>query len=262
MTSSRFALALAACGAFAVAAQPAAGAVKNTRQAEKVARAIAHKPSQVVSAAWLKKPQRTGFAAVSTTKLVGFPRSGSSFALLSSGDASKADNPNNEADMSTDLRGPVFRGTRDTTVLRVDLRAPRGSRCLSFSFRFLSDEFDEFVNTDFNDAFIASYRRAAWSSAPGSAIIKAPNNFAFDRERKPITVNSTGDFSVTAARARGTTYDAGTRRLRASRSIKPGVHRIYFSIFDQGDRQFDSTVVLDRLVANDRKPCVSGAELD
>lgn len=254
-------VALALCASLAVAV-PASAAVKTTRSAATVAKAMAHHPSQVVRAAWLTRPGKAGYAAVSTTKLVGFPRSGSSFALLSSGRAADITDANDESDLSTDLGGRLFRGTRDATVLRVDLRAPRGTRCLSFSFRFLSEEYNEFVDTDFNDAFIASFGKAAWTSAANDPKISAPRNFAFDRENKPITINSTGDFSVTNGRARGTTYDAGTRRLRASKAIKPGVHRLYFSIFDQGDRQYDSTVVIDRLVANDRKPCVSGAALD
>jgi hypothetical protein len=32
--------------------------------------------------------------------------------------------------------------------------------------------------------------------------------------------------------------------------------------FDQGDHQFDSTVVLDGLTADRRTPCVQGASLD
>ncbi len=238
-------------------------AVVGTRDAERVAKAIATDPSVVRSARFVKRPPRGQPAAVSSTKLVGFPRAGRTFGVLSSGNATRIDNENAEDDLSFNNGGVRYRGTRDTVVLRVDLDVPRTARCLSFAFRFLSEEFNEFIDTDFNDAFLAELDRNTWSgSGTQSAIVNAPHNFAFARSNRLITVNSTGDFNVTNDRARGTTYDAGTRRLRASRRITPGRHSVYFSIFDQGDRQYDSSVVLDKLSVNRRTPCVSGASLD
>jgi len=237
-------------------------AVTSTRSATKVAKAIASKPSLVRSASWVNLPKMGKPAAISTTKLVGFPRSGDSFAVLSSGDATAIDNPNDAADL-TNVNGERFiRGTRDTVILKVDVNVPRGANCLSVRFRFLSEEFDEFVGSEFNDGFLAEVGRSNWSSKKDDPAIKSPNNFAFDREKKRITVNSTGDFSVTAGRAKGTTYDAGTRRLRASAPVKPGRTSVFFSIFDQGDRQYDSSVVLDALSATRRIPCKGGALLD
>jgi hypothetical protein len=254
--------ALAAVGWLA-ATTSADGAVTGTRDAERVAKAMATKPSVVRGARFVKLPPRGRPAAVSSTKLVGFPRAGKTFGVLSSGNATRIDNENAEEDLSFNNGGVRYRGTRDTVVLRVDLQVPSNARCLSFSFRFLSEEYNEFINTDFNDAFVAELDRNTWSgSGTESAIVKAPHNFAFARSNKLITVNSTGDFNVTDSRARGTTYDAGTRRLRASRRITPGRHSVYFTIFDQGDREFDSSVVLDGLAVNRRTPCVSGASLD
>lgn len=45
---------------------------------------------------------------------------------------------------------------------------------------------------------------------------------------------------MSRAAARGTTYDAATGKLRASTPVKPGYHLLYLSLFDQGDRQWDS----------------------
>jgi len=255
-----FPLALAA-GAVLVPAV-ADAAVTSTRSASKVAKAIASKPSLVRSASWVNLPPKGKPAAISTTRLVGFPRSGDSFAVLSTGDATANDNPNDAPDL-TNVNGERFvRGTRDTVILKVDVNVPRGANCLSVRFRFLSEEFPEFVGSEFNDGFLAEVGRSNWSSKRNDPTIKAPNNFAFDREKKRITVNSTGDFSVTADRAKGTTYDAGTRRLRASSPVKPGRQTVFFSIFDQGDRQYDSSVVLDALNASRRIPCKGGALLD
>jgi hypothetical protein len=244
-----------------VAVPSADAAVVATRSAKKVVQAMASRPSLVIGAKWLHLPPKGHPAAVSTTRLVGFPRAGSSYAILSSGDATAITDPNDADDLSNDDGGPPVRGTRDTTILRADLRVPKGARCLSVSFRFLSEEFDEYVDSPFNDAFIAELGKSNWTGL-GGARVKAPRDFALGRHKTVISVNRTGDFSVTSERARGTTYDAGTRRLRASKPVKPGKVRVFFSIFDQADRQYDSSVVLDRLAVNGRRPCVSGASLD
>lgn len=252
---------LAAAG-LATAAPPAPGEVTATRSAKSIARAITGQSGLVRGAQWVKLPPNGNPAAVSTDRLAGFPRGDSRYAVLSTGDATKLNNANDAPDLSHDNGGTNYRGTRDSVVLRVDLTVPRNMRCVSVTFRFLSEEYDEFIDSPFNDAFVAELGRHSWRSPTNSSRIRAPHNFAFDREKKLITVNSTGDFSVTADRARGTTYDAGTRRLRASRLVRPGRQRIYLSIFDQGDRQYDSAVLIDRLRAENRRPCRSGATLD
>jgi hypothetical protein len=248
--------------ALTLAAAPAAGAaVKRTTSARSVARAIVERPAQLRGARWLKRPPRGDFAGVSSTHFVGFPRSGKTFGLLSSGNAGKIGAANGSGSLSTNNRGAKWRGTRDTVVLRVDLNVPASARCLSVRFRFLSDEFPEFAHSAYNDAFLAELDHSNWTAATGGSKIRAPRNFAFVRHHRLVSVNGAGDFAVTRDRARGTTYDAGTRRLRASIPVTPGHHSVYLTIFDQGDRQYDSTVVLDQLVANGRTPCVAGAAL-
>lgn len=128
---------------------------------------------------------------------------------------------------------------------------------------FLSEELPEFVNSQFNDAFIAeldvSNRSTIDKQTPN---LIAPNNFAADSKGDPISVNAVGDASVSPRRARHTTYDAATRRLRASTRVKPGRHILHLSIFDQGDPIYDSAVFLDRLTLDRRSPCRSGAVKD
>ena len=50
--------------------------------------------------------------------------------------------------------------------------------------------------------------------------------------------------------------------LRASTKVTPGAHRLYLSMFDQGDRIYDSAVLLDNLRANRRTPCKSGLAVE
>ena len=60
----------------------------------------------------------------------------------------------------------------------------------------------------------------------------------------------------------GTTYDGATRVLRASTPITPGRHRLYLSIFDQGDRIYDSAVFIDKLIIARRTRCATGVVVE
>ena len=230
--------------------------------ATKISRTIAG-PKSIESAAFAARPPYGKIAARSTKKIAGFPRSGKSFMILSNGDATLADNPNNSPSTSKTAGGPAIRGNRDVTIFRMNIRVPKGRNCLSFRFRFLTEEFPEFVGTEFNDGFIAEIDESTWDSrAVGDPTIDAPRNFATDSDGNLITVNGVGAANTTAARAKGTTYDGATRVLRASTRITPGGHILYLSIFDQGDREFDSAVFVDRLTFAKRANCASGAVPD
>ena len=52
---------------------------------------------------------------------------------------------------------------------------------------------------------------------------------------------------LNAANAAGTAYDGGTDVLTAATPLTPGAHSIFFTIFDQGDDGYDSTVLIDNL---------------
>ncbi len=246
----------------AVAAAPASAAIVEyplNPSATPVAKAMARDPSLVRRAVFSALPPSSKPAAVSTTRLAGFPTHGSSFGILSTGNAKIADDANSSTESGSQSRGPAIRGARDVVIMRVDLRVPRGANCLSLDFRFLSEEFPEFVDEIFNDAFIAELGISNWdASGKDDPTITAPNNFARDTKKNPIRVNRVGDTTVSAGQARGTTFDGATRRLRASTRIKPGNRRLYLSIFDQGDRDFDSAVFLDNLRVSRASSCATG----
>ena len=156
-----------------------------------------------------------------------------------------------------------MRGTRDLTVLRIRLKVPPNANCLSIRFKFLSDEFPEFVDSEFDDGFIAEVGQTNWGSLKDDPLLIRDRNFAFDTKNNPIGVNASGPSSVTAARARGTTYDAATRQLRASTRVTPGSRTyLYLSIFDQGDRIYDSAVFLDKITLTSESTCEGGAVVD
>lgn len=80
----------------------------------------------------------------------------------------------------------------------------------------------------------------------GSQII-APDNFAFDPEGNPVSINSSGATSMNLLNAGGTTYDGGTTLLEAATPVTEGSHTVYLSIFDQGDMAYDSAAFVDNL---------------
>ena len=238
----------------------------NTRNsATALARAMAADSDQVSRAFFSLVPPRGNPAAVSTTRFNAFPRDGRSFAILSTGNTVRANRRNTSRFTGSANLGPLVRGARDVVIMRIDLRVPRDANCLSFTFRFLSEEFPEFVDDLFNDAFIAELGESEWdagrseSQDPG---VFSPRNFAVDSAGRPIRVNRVGDTSMSARAARGTTYDGGTRLLRASSPIASGRRTLYLSIFDQGDRDYDSTVLLDDLTLTDNASCQTGVVID
>jgi hypothetical protein len=239
--------------------------IPKRRAATDLAQAMAFNPKQVTSALFATVPPRGNPAAVSTTPLAGFPRQGRSYAILSSGNALYADDPNTSGNKGAANLGPLLRGARDVVIMRVNLAVPKKANCLSFRFRFLSEEFPEFVHSIYNDAFIAELDTSDWDasrSSPLDPAISAPHNFAFDSAGRPIRVNSVGATSVAPSRAKGTTYHAATRILRASTPITSGRHALCLSIFDQGDRIYDSAVFLDRLTLFRTGSCKPGIVAD
>ena len=135
-------IAALACGLTCLASPAAASAaVAPDRDAPDVAAAltaVAGTGSSFAPIAPLGNP-----AAVGDAPLGGFPTNGGTFAVLSSGDAAKAD-PENTSDGGENGSAPDAESTRpqvwDLTMLRVDGTVPAGVNCALFSFRFYTDE--------------------------------------------------------------------------------------------------------------------------
>ena len=200
-------------------------------------------------------------AATADSSLAGFPTSGDRFAILSSGDTTLAGDAQNDFAGVTNGTGDGGHGTavEDLVALRLNLNVPASANCLSFDFRFLSEEYPTFVGGTVNDGFVAELDTSNFQG-DGSAV-SAPHNFAFDEGGNVISVNTAG---ITAAKAAGTVYGGATSLLRASTPVTPGPHTIYLSVFDQGDSNYDSAVFLDRAVVTNTPPsvCKAGASND
>jgi len=214
-----------------------------------------------------------GANGVADSALSSFPTNGPSFAILTSGSAESADDANTNDpdggggadDKTTDNGGGAVRGDtdRDVSILKLDLDVPATANCLSFDFQFYSEEYFDFVGTEFNDAFIAELDSSTWTTSGSN--IGAPDNFAFDGAHNVVSVNATGIGTATARNAAGTTYDAATELLSAAHQVTPGSHSLYLSIFDQGDNILDSAAFVDNLrvgfVPDPATQCVPGAHV-
>ncbi|MBN1312825.1 MAG: choice-of-anchor L domain-containing protein [Anaerolineae bacterium] len=195
-----------------------------------------------------------------------FPTSGATFAVLTNGNASYASAPNNSGNSGADISGGLVPGRGNTafdvTILEIGLLPPAGANCLRLDFAFYSEEYPEWVGSAYNDAFIAELDQSTWTTQNRS--ISAPNNFAFDDQGNVISINSTGDTSMSAQNSVGTTYDGATVLLHAATPITPDTtHKLYLSIFDQGDHVLDSAVFVDNIrmetVLVPEVQCVPGA---
>jgi hypothetical protein len=262
------ALMVAGVGAIAPEAAGAAvtAATNDDAGALAISQALASPQANITGASWSSITGGTP-NGTSDSPLADFPTDGSSFGVLTSGNVSAVPAPGTFA--STDNAGGPVRGDTDmdVSILKTDFTAPGGSNCLTFDFKFLSEEFPDFVGGSVNDAFVAELDTSNWTTA--SNVITAPNNFAFDGNGDVVSINSTGVGGMTPAGGTGTAFDggdnqgAGTQVLHASRQVTPGAHSLYFSLFDQGDTVYDSAVFLDNLrvgfVPNPEVNCVGGA---
>ncbi|TMK50444.1 MAG: hypothetical protein E6G66_07500 [Actinobacteria bacterium] len=264
----------------AVGAAPAlAGVTPQTGPggAMAIAQAIAARSTTIAGASFLAVPPGTP-DGTSTTPMGEFPTEGSSFGILTTGDVNSV--PDTSTFASTNLSGGNVRGNTDfdVTVLKVDLAAQPGANCLTFDYKFLSEEYPGFVNTSFNDAFIAELDTSTWTTS--GSTITAPNDFVVDSSQHVISINSSGLGGMSAGNGAGTAFNGtqsyndnfylppgnaggATGLLHAATQVAPGPHSVYFSIFDQGDHRLDSATFLDKLtvgfVPNPAVNCVPGA---
>lgn len=181
---------------------------------------------------------KAGLGGLTRASMAGFPTDGKTFAYLGTGNMIFADQPNN---------APNTFGLGDYGQLNIGFTVPATATCMSVDFTFLSEEFPEFVGSQFNDAFEITV-----DGAP----------IARDSAGNRITVNTV--LGVTPANAAGTTYDAATLRLRAQTPVTPGNHSYAtFVISDAVDTAYDSAVFLDHVqfTAPGGRGCDTGAEL-
>ena len=189
---SRAAVAVGLAGlAAAVVAAPAGAALAPTRNAADLAAALTDGGgATVTSASFVTIPAQGNPAAVSDVALAGFPRKGARFAILSSGDATLAPNASQGAGASANLAGQPRTpagSDRDATVLKLDVKVPAGANCATFAFRFLSEEYPEYVGRQYNDAFVAESGATTWTTSASART--APGELKDVRRRPGLTTS-------------------------------------------------------------------------
>ena len=201
------------------------------------------------------------------------PRHGSSMVALSTGIAREGVNGSSPAgaDMGTcsppppgfPYSPPSCKGSgiapsnsaNDTVALELEIQVPTNARSFSFDLNFYTYEFPDWICSDFNDFFVA----LLYSKHPG---VPSNKNISFDKDGNPISVNNAWldvckpsfaggkQFAcpLGTAELQGTGFEghAATSWLQTRAGVVPGEHMsLRFAIWDTGDHEWDSTVLLD-----------------
>lgn len=169
-----------------------------------------------------------------TAGLLGFPSgSDADFLMLSSGLASWVDTqPNTSGDQGTDLGAEGAGGDTAQVTIKIPVPDSPLEQKLKFDFMFLSEEYPEWVGSEFNDFFTATVNG---------------ENIALDQYGNEVNVNNVyfdGDLGTA-----GTFLDGRTPLLTGVGTVPAGATSltIVFSIGDAGDGVYDSAVLLDNL---------------
>lgn len=173
--------------------------------------------------------------------------------ILSTGNTVNAIGPNDESSSSTSLNQPgdaaltALAGfpTNDRIELKFDFQVQSDE--IEFSYIFASEEYNEFVNSAYNDVF------AFFISGPG--IIGEQNLAVVPTTTTPVTINSInlGSFwqfyrnNENAAITNDVQFDGYTTKMKASKSglIPCSTYTLRLVIADGSDSSYDSWVLLD-----------------
>lgn len=145
--------------------------------------------------------------------------------LLTTGTVSCAPGPNNSGSCS----GP---GT--TTDLTFSFTSDTGK--LYFSYVFASEEYNEYVGSEFNDEFELLLNGTNIALLPGSSTVVSINTVNLGANSAYYRDNNLGLLD--------TQYDGLTTILTAEANVLAGVNTFEFLIFDRGDSAWDSGVFI------------------
>jgi hypothetical protein len=178
--------------------------------------------------------------------------------ILTSGGAAGAVGPNNSdyytvdnglsGDADLDGLIPGY-STYDATILEFDFMSAGGD--LYFNFVFASEEYNEYVNTSFNDVFGFFLNGANIALIPGTSTAVAINNVNNGSYSAYYNDNDPDD----TATPYYIQYDGFTTVLTAQfLGLSEGEHHIKLAIADAGDHVLDSAVFIEAGTFSDTPP--------
>lgn len=178
------------------------------------------------------------------TSLQGFPVSGSTYGIISSGVAEQAPG-NPDGFLSTFFssspgyipESPDGFGVNDPATLRLSFTVPSGMETLSFSFRFATEEIPVYTDSIFQDFFVAELVRPDGSS----------QNVARLPDGSPVTVQNSNGFS---SKPDDLSFNRVTSEITAEFDVSGSSSEqfdLYLSVADASDSALDSATFIDGL---------------
>lgn len=206
--------------------------------------------------------------AISNVSFVGAPRAAGTFSggtgiigfesgiILGSGNIALVTGPNQKpnitannglpGDTDLDLLIPGFT-TADATVLEFDFECST-TQFLSFEYVFTSEEYNEYVNSEFNDVFAFYLNGENIALIPGTTTPVAINNVNCGNPYSPPGGANCDLFINNDLQDGGgfidTEMDGLTVVFTASGALQTGTNHIKLVIADAGDRILDSNVFI------------------
>ena len=174
----------------------------------------------------------SAFTFETTNGFIGFPSGADNdFLVLSSGVASGVTGANTSGSQGTDLGETGVAGDKGTISFTINVPVSTQNQKFKFDFVFLSEEFPEYVGSQFNDIFTATVN--------GS-------NVAKDQFGNVISVNNAFFSGESAA---GTIFDGRTSKLTAAYNVPAGTATldIVLTLEDVGDGIYDSAIFIDNV---------------
>lgn len=179
--------------------------------------------------------------------------------VLSSGDIASVIGPQNLLDYTStdnllggdpDLDALVGGATQDACVLEFDFECP-STNVVSFQYVFSSEEFDEWVDTQYNDVFAFILNGENIALIPGTTTPVAINNVNCGNPWVPgggtncalYTTNDCDSMGLGyPCNALATEMDGITSVFSATGTAQPGPNHIKLVVADRGDGVYDTNV--------------------
>lgn len=171
--------------------------------------------------------------------------------VLSSGNVAYIQGPNTDPATSQnnglpgdeDLNTLILNPTYDAFVLEFDIECEY-LKVISFQYVFASEEYNEYVNTQFNDVFGFFVNGVNIAVVPGTTNAVSVNNINCGNPYAGTGPNC-GLFKNNANLTDyDTEMDGFTTILTATASLNPGSNHVKLAIADAGDRILDANVLI------------------